>query len=267
MSWVLFCRPLCEPLFFSPNPTEGEKVIKGSLAPPWLEELLSTRFFKMCSAHRDGPRSECNLYCLNCTTHSSAFCFYCRSSNHKDHLVIQIRRSSYHDVVRVGEIEKVLDISGVQTYVINSAKVVFLNERPHGSSHGSSAFKLQTSSSSSNSHNLICEICGRTLLDPFRYCSLGCKLVGVKKNGDANYYVIGNEKNGVGIRRDYRRAKRLVVSKEEDDDEEEEKGGIIIIQSRDGINNNNHIHDHDHYSNSSSRRRKGTPHRAPLGAP
>ncbi|PPS02005.1 hypothetical protein GOBAR_AA18652 [Gossypium barbadense] len=93
------------------------------MVPPWLESLLSTAFFTICSRHRDTPRNECNMYCLDCM--DDAFCFYCRSSRHKDHLVIQIRRSSYHDVVRVAEIQKVLDISGVQTYVINSAREPF----------------------------------------------------------------------------------------------------------------------------------------------
>ncbi|XWS59585.1 hypothetical protein CRYUN_Cryun08bG0134700 [Craigia yunnanensis] len=130
------------------------------LVPPWLESLLSTAFFTVCRTHGDAARGECNMYCLDCK--GDPFCFYCRSSKHKDHQVIQIRRSSYHDVVRVSEIQKVLDISGVQTYVINSARVLFLNERPQPKSGKGVA--------------QICESCGRSLLDPLRFCSLGCKV-------------------------------------------------------------------------------------------
>nr|POE45175.1 hypothetical protein CFP56_25315 [Quercus suber] len=107
---------------------------EAMLVPSWLESLLSSDFFSVCSSHKDSPRSECNMFCLDCQ--DDAFCFYCRSTRHKDHPVIQIRRSSYHDVVRVTEIEKVLDISGVQTYVINSARVLFLNERPQPKTTG-----------------------------------------------------------------------------------------------------------------------------------
>ncbi|CAL1398324.1 unnamed protein product [Linum trigynum] len=150
--------------------------------PAWLESLLSTAFFSVCRLHRDAARSECNMYCLDCK--GDSFCFYCRSSRHKDHQVIQIRRSSYHDVVRVGEIERLLDISGVQTYVINSARVMFLNERP------------QPKSSKGVAH--ICEICGRSLLDTFRFCSLGCKLVRIKRNGDASFSMEGKNAGGEG---------------------------------------------------------------------
>lgn len=156
------------------------------LVPPWLESLLSSTFFTICPRHRDAPRNECNMYCLDCM--NDAFCFYCRSSRHKDHPVIQvgiqihflslffcwikwlsrvyiqIRRSSYHDVVRVAEVQKVLDISEVQTYVINSARVVFLNERP------------QPKGPAGKGVSHLCEVCGRSLLDPFRFCSLGCKV-------------------------------------------------------------------------------------------
>ncbi|XP_059646790.1 protein RGF1 INDUCIBLE TRANSCRIPTION FACTOR 1-like [Cornus florida] len=200
------------------------------LVPPWLERLLNTAFFSICRTHGDAARSECNMYCLNCNENS--FCFYCRSSKHKEHQVIQIRRSSYHDVVRVSEIEKVLDISGVQTYVINSARVLFLNERP------------QPKTGKGVSH--ICEICGRSLLDPFRFCSLGCKLVGIKRNGDARFTLMGGE-GGM--------SRRVISSSSSREDEELREGS-----------------QQDMYPPtpppppSTARRRKGIPHRAPFAS-
>jgi hypothetical protein len=34
-------------------------------------------------------------------------------------------------VVRVQDVARMMDVGGIQTYVINSARVVFLSERPH----------------------------------------------------------------------------------------------------------------------------------------
>ncbi|KAB5552335.1 PLATZ TRANSCRIPTION FACTOR FAMILY PROTEIN [Salix viminalis] len=198
-------------------------------APPWLDSLLSSSFFTVCRTHGDAARSECNMYCLDCA--GDPFCFYCRSSRHKDHQVIQIRRSSYHDVVRVSEIQKVLDISGVQTYVINSARVLFLNERP------------QPKSGKGVAH--LCEICGRSLLDPFRFCSLGCKLGGVKRNGDASFSL--EAKNGASMER------REGFSGEEED-------------LRGGLQQQDIYPPTPPPPPSSARRRKGIPHRAPFGS-
>ncbi|CAN0879851.1 Protein RGF1 INDUCIBLE TRANSCRIPTION FACTOR 1 [Linum grandiflorum] len=203
--------------------------------PAWLESLLSAAFFSVCRIHRDAARSECNMFCLDCR--GDPFCFYCRSSRHKDHQVIQIRRSSYHDVVRVGEIQKVLDISGVQTYVINSARVMFLNERP------------QPKSGKGVAH--LCEICGRSLLDTFRFCSLGCKLVGVKKNGNATFSMEGGD--------DHRHQAQTSTSREENQgmrqqqEEGEEEGEGMVYQPATPPTSN-------------ARRRKGIPHRAPFFA-
>ncbi|XP_015898561.1 protein RGF1 INDUCIBLE TRANSCRIPTION FACTOR 1 isoform X2 [Ziziphus jujuba] len=204
------------------------------LVPPWLEPLLTTSFFSVCRTHGDAARSECNMYCLDCS--GDAFCFYCRSSRHKDHQVIQIRRSSYHDVVRVSEIQKVLDISGVQTYVINSARVLFLNERP------------QPRTGKGVAH--ICEICGRSLLDPFRFCSLGCKLVGIKRNGDANFTLEAKNEEVMG-RREGISSRRSSLREEEELREGSQQDIYPPTPSP---------------PPSSARRRKGIPHRAPFGS-
>ncbi|PIN11137.1 hypothetical protein CDL12_16275 [Handroanthus impetiginosus] len=202
--------------------------------PQWLERLLSTTFFAVCRSHGTASsRSECNMYCLDCD--SDPFCLYCRSSKHRDHQVIQIRRSSYHDVVRVSEIENVLDISGVQTYVINSARVLFLNQRP-----------LQhKGNGKSVSH--ICQICGRSLLDTFRFCSLGCKLIGIKRNGDASFSL--DSKNELTLQRGESRPRRL--KKISSSKEEEEELGEDISPNTPPLP-------------SSARRRKGIPQRAPF---
>ncbi|KAK4436129.1 hypothetical protein Salat_0776600 [Sesamum alatum] len=113
--------------------------------PAWVGPLLRTNFFGQCKAHAAAHRSECNMFCLDC-----------------------IRRSSYHDVIRVCEIQKYLDITGVQTYIINSAKIVFLNHRP----------QPRPAKGVTNT----CRVCDRGLLDSFTFCSLGCKIVGTSKN-------------------------------------------------------------------------------------
>ncbi|KAJ8453191.1 hypothetical protein Cgig2_008075 [Carnegiea gigantea] len=210
--------------------------------PPWLEPLLGTTFFHICRIHGDAARSECNMFCLGC--HSDAFCYYCRSSRHKDHQVIQIRRSSYHDVVRVSEIQKVLDISGVQTYVINSARVLFLNERP------------QPKAGKGVAH--LCEICGRSLLDPFRFCSLGCKLVGVRRNGNASFVIEEKEEDGVTMTNDITMRSHSGISSATLSRRERQE-----LQTR-GSSQQDICPLTPPPPPSNSRRRKGIPHRAPF---
>ncbi|XP_016167951.1 uncharacterized protein LOC107610411 [Arachis ipaensis] len=93
----------------------------SAMVPSWLENLLSTRFFSLCNVHKKQSRNECKMFCLDCN--NEAYCAHCIAYSHEKHRVVQIRRSSYHDVVRVKEIENALNITGIQTYRINGYQV------------------------------------------------------------------------------------------------------------------------------------------------
>ncbi|KAL2545572.1 PLATZ transcription factor family protein [Forsythia ovata] len=204
--------------------------------PPWLRPLLQTSFFNQCKLHANAHKSECNMYCLDCI--NGPLCSLCLHF-HKDHRAIQIRRSSYHDVIRVSEIHKYMDITGVQTYVINSAKIVFLNERPQPRP-GKGVTKT-------------CGVCHRTLLDSFIYCSLACKMVGTSKNFE-NKKIGGEAEPGTGA---------------------EAGGSESDEESMIGTKHNNDKHIRKKTKSfrpstppnyTSAKRRKGIPRRAPTGA-
>jgi hypothetical protein len=101
----------------------------------------------------------------------------------------QVRRSSYHNVVRVQDVCKLMDVSGIQTYIINSSRVVFLNERPHprgskneGKQQHKSSAKEDKPSRNSGMGQLPqtdCSFCHRVLQsDNNKYCSISCKVNG-----------------------------------------------------------------------------------------
>ncbi|XP_066345505.1 protein RGF1 INDUCIBLE TRANSCRIPTION FACTOR 1-like [Miscanthus floridulus] len=214
--------------------------------PPWLKPLLGTSFFGQCKLHADAHKSECNMYCLDCM--NGALCSQCLAY-HRDHHAIQIRRSSYHDVIRVSEIQKVLDITGVQTYIINSARVVFLNERP----------QPRPGKGVTNT----CEVCERSLLDTFRFCSLGCKIVGT--SGDfrirKKHAVVKKKKKQA---QQQHRGAAAPASESEDDSSTSTSGGSdksSVVQSFTPSTPPATAN-----SFRTGKRRKGVPHRSPFGS-
>ncbi|KAL8216769.1 hypothetical protein R6Q57_023606 [Mikania cordata] len=216
----------------------GGPVAEEHKWPPWLKPLLRESFFVQCKLHAHSHKSECNMYCLDCI--NGPLCSLCLN-HHMDHRAIQIRRSSYHDVIRVSEIQKFLDISSVQTYVINSAKVVFLNERPQPRP-GKGVTKT-------------CEVCDRCLLDSFRFCSLGCKIVGTSLNFERNTKISPEKKH-------------LIMAVSDSDDSNISGSHIRCRSNRD----NTGIHSFTPATPPPTaarfrtvKRRKGIPHRAPMG--
>ncbi|KAK6944419.1 PLATZ transcription factor, partial [Dillenia turbinata] len=136
----------------------------GIRKPAWLEALYTQKFFVGCSIHETAKKNEKNICCLDCCT---SICPHCLSS-HRNHRLVQVRRYVYHDVVRLEDLEKLIDCSNVQAYTINSAKVVFIKKRPQNRQ-----FK--------GSGNY-CTSCDRSLQEPYIHCSLGCKVDFVLKH-------------------------------------------------------------------------------------
>ncbi|XP_050262533.1 protein RGF1 INDUCIBLE TRANSCRIPTION FACTOR 1 [Quercus robur] len=137
-----------------------------NMKPAWLEGLMAETFFGGCGVHENRRKNEKNVFCLNCCL---SICPHCLPS-HASHPLLQVRRYVYHDVVRLGDLEKLIDCSFIQPYTINSAKVIFLNQRPQSRSCKGSAN--------------ICLTCDRILQEPFHFCSLSCKVDHMVYQGD-----------------------------------------------------------------------------------
>jgi hypothetical protein len=83
--------------------------------PAWLEALSTEKFFIACSFHEHAKKNEKNICCLDCCT---SICPHCVGT-HRVHRLLQVRRYVYHDVVRLEDLEKLIDCSGVQVICIN----------------------------------------------------------------------------------------------------------------------------------------------------
>ncbi|XP_040381259.1 protein RGF1 INDUCIBLE TRANSCRIPTION FACTOR 1 [Oryza brachyantha] len=135
------------------------------MRPGWVGGLVEESFFVGCPAHESRKKNEKNIFCLGCC---ASICPHCAPS-HRHHPLLQVRRYVYNDVVRLDDLDKLIDCSFVQPYTINSAKVIFLKPRPQ-----SRPFK--------GSGN-ICLTCDRILQEPFHFCCLSCKVDHVMTQG------------------------------------------------------------------------------------
>ncbi|KAL3616693.1 hypothetical protein CASFOL_039087 [Castilleja foliolosa] len=133
------------------------------MKPAWLQALMAEEtFFATCGTHNNLRKNEKNIFCLICCL---TLCPHCLPSHHPSHPLLQVRRYVYQNVIRLDELEKIIDCSYIQPYTINSARVIFLNERAQSKS-------CKGLSSAANT----CLTCDRVLQDPFHFCSLSCKV-------------------------------------------------------------------------------------------
>ncbi|XP_020582896.1 uncharacterized protein LOC110026344 [Phalaenopsis equestris] len=139
---------------------------KKKKKPSWLELLLETKFFGACAEHQGiKKKSEINIYCVDCNESMCSFCVSSPSSSHRYHCLLQIRRYIYQNVIRIRDMQKFTDCSGVQPYIVNGAKVVLLN--PKMQSKPSKSAVAATS---------FCKSCRRTVAEHNGYCSIACKV-------------------------------------------------------------------------------------------
>ncbi|XP_052622356.1 uncharacterized protein LOC128127721 [Lactuca sativa] len=92
--------------------------------PPWVLVMINIQY-NGCMIHSNAKDNKLDRFCIDC---GASFCNKC-SSNHHGHKSIKIRRYVYHDVINRPDAQKHFDCSGIQGYVTNRAKVLFLKQR------------------------------------------------------------------------------------------------------------------------------------------
>ena len=139
----------------------------------WLEKFLAAPFFQVCEDHPNDKKNELNFFNLKTRRPMCAHCIDVMEREHQREasatkstrdVVIQIRRYVYHNVVRLQDMSMYLDLSHVQTYVINNARVVFISTRQQ------SVDKVPPPP---GPHS--CLGCPRVLQPTYKFCSIECK--------------------------------------------------------------------------------------------
>ncbi|KAH7445448.1 hypothetical protein KP509_01G009800 [Ceratopteris richardii] len=143
---------------------------KSREGPPWLEKFLNCTYFGPCEKHQF-HKNEKNHFCIDCM--DGPLCSHGLISSHGNHRTLQVRRASHADGVRVDNLSKLLDISGIQTYIINNNRIVFLLRQAKG--------KLAAKLHGGVFVARHCQICGRLLSDLVKFCSIKCKLLGIRR--------------------------------------------------------------------------------------
>lgn len=127
----------------------------------WRSRLCTTAFFGPCRLHATVPKNECTFFCLDAPL-APPLCAHCAPLVNPGLRLMQIRRYMYRDVVKNDDISKHMDVSGVQTYIVNGCGVVFILPK-----EGSSAAQAMSA----------CTHCRKGLRAGATFCSVACKVL------------------------------------------------------------------------------------------
>lgn len=165
---------------------EDDEEEEGTLyVPSWLPAIMPSerhRFFSPCEVHSLRKRNERVFFA---THEHEALCQHCCSErglttgspNARDDGAVRIRRYVYMDVLdRNDAVHHCAECEGVQPYVLNGNRVIFLASRGNGRG-GTAAPVPQPTGGAWNCHG-----CQRMLKDRFRYCSVECCLRVIRKH-------------------------------------------------------------------------------------
>ncbi|URE30930.1 PLATZ transcription factor [Musa troglodytarum] len=251
----------------------GRREYGGGGMPGWLGGLVEESFFVGCGTHENRRKNEKNIFCLGCCT---SICPHCVPA-HPSHPLLQVRRYVYNDVVRLEDLEKLIDCSFVQPYTINSAKVVFLKPRPQS----------RPSKVAGNT----CSTCDRILQEPFPLCSSPARAVMACSRVQVDHVLLqGEDLSSILFRFDeselaFSRFENLRMDNsdlllDDDDDDGRITGGAVLegpMQSKVGSpsghagrggsgtkKNKSNAGFFPQIVLSLNNRRKGAPHRSPL---
>ncbi|RLM55064.1 hypothetical protein C2845_PM10G12710 [Panicum miliaceum] len=139
-----------------------------------IQKLLATKFCKPWNTHPGMRDNCCNLFCLDCCGGSQhALCRWCvfNHAGGSHHRMLQIRKCSLHEAVRCHDLDGLLDVSGIQKYIINNGYVFYLKPRPFPGKLTKDGKQRRGMSSPFS-----CYSCQRALIGVARFCSIACKV-------------------------------------------------------------------------------------------
>ncbi|KAJ4820008.1 PLATZ transcription factor family protein [Rhynchospora pubera] len=136
-------------------------------SPEWLLPLLESKFFEQCERHLNQRKNEINRFCMECADSLCPNCVTEHFRKGEKHHFLQIRHYVHSDVVRVDDITKLLDITKIQQYIANGAKVVHLNPKTSKAN--------PEGVTKSYIGGTPCTICTRAISKPNLFCSIACK--------------------------------------------------------------------------------------------